>query len=55
LLCAFTIHILAQYNITCSGGSGKLYDFTVQDLNGKNVSLSKYLGNVVLIANVATY
>lgn len=31
-----------------------IYDFTVKDIDGKDVSLSKYKGDVVLIVNVAS-
>ncbi len=31
-----------------------IYDFTVQDIEGKEVSLSKYKGKVLLIVNVAS-
>ena len=31
-----------------------IYDFTVQDKDGKNVSLSEYKGKVLLIVNTAT-
>jgi len=31
-----------------------LYDFTVEDINGEQVSLSKYKGKVALIVNVAS-
>lgn len=31
-----------------------IYDFTVQDKDGKDVSLSEYKGNVLLIVNTAT-
>ncbi|OMO90689.1 Glutathione peroxidase [Corchorus olitorius] len=31
-----------------------LYDFTVKDIDGKNVSLSKFKGKVLLIVNVAS-
>lgn len=31
-----------------------IYDFTVKDLNGEEVSLSKYKGKVLLIVNTAT-
>jgi len=31
-----------------------LYDFTVQDIDGKNVSLGDYRGKVLLIVNVAS-
>lgn len=32
----------------------RIYDFTVQDIEGKEVSLSKYKGKVLLIVNVAS-
>jgi len=32
-----------------------VYDFTVKDLDEKEVSLEKYRGHVLLIVNVATY
>lgn len=31
-----------------------IYDFTVKDTYGKDVSLEKYRGNVVLIVNIAS-
>jgi len=31
-----------------------IYDFTVKDIDGKEVSLSKYKGDVVMIVNVAS-
>jgi glutathione peroxidase len=31
-----------------------IYDFTVKDIDGKNVSLSRYEGKVLLIVNVAS-
>uniref|UniRef100_G3MNL7 Glutathione peroxidase n=1 Tax=Amblyomma maculatum TaxID=34609 RepID=G3MNL7_AMBMU len=31
-----------------------IYDFTAEDITGKNVSLRKYAGHVVLIVNVAS-
>ncbi|VDK45484.1 unnamed protein product [Cylicostephanus goldi] len=31
-----------------------IYDFTVKDANGEEVSLSKYKGNVVIVVNVAS-
>jgi len=30
------------------------YDFTVKDIDGKDVTLSKYRGNVCLVVNVAS-
>lgn len=32
-----------------------IYDFTVKDIEGQDVSLSKYKGDVVMIVNVASY
>lgn len=38
------------------GYNNTIYDFTATDLvSGENITLSKYSGKVVLIANVATY
>ncbi len=31
-----------------------VYDFTVKDIDGKDVSLSKYKGDVLMIVNVAS-
>src|SRR5215203_2871382 len=31
-----------------------VYDFTVKDIDGKNVKLDKYIGNVVMIVNTAS-
>uniref|UniRef100_A0A453QYX8 Glutathione peroxidase n=1 Tax=Aegilops tauschii subsp. strangulata TaxID=200361 RepID=A0A453QYX8_AEGTS len=31
-----------------------IYDFTVKDIDGKNVSLSKFKGKALLIVNVAS-
>jgi hypothetical protein len=31
-----------------------IYEFTVKDIHGQDVSLSKYKGNVCLIVNVAS-
>ena len=31
-----------------------VYDFTVKDIDGKEVSLSKYKGGVLMIVNVAS-
>jgi len=35
-------------------GGGSIYDFTVKDIDGNDVSLSKYEGKPVLIVNVAS-
>lgn len=36
------------------GGVKSVYDFTVKDIDGKDVSLAKYKGDVLLIVNVAS-
>lgn len=37
------------------GPSAKsVYDFTVKDIDGKDLSLSKYKGDVLMIVNVAS-
>ncbi|EPG73340.1 glutathione peroxidase [Leptospira fainei serovar Hurstbridge str. BUT 6] len=36
------------------GAPTSLYDFTVKDIRGKEISLSKYKGKTVLIVNVAS-
>lgn len=41
----------------CTGGETamtNIYDFTVQDIDGKSVSLSAFKGQVILIVNVAS-
>ena len=35
-------------------GQKSIYDFTVMDINGEEMSLDKYKGNVLLIVNVAS-
>uniref|UniRef100_A0A5K4FAT9 Glutathione peroxidase n=1 Tax=Schistosoma mansoni TaxID=6183 RepID=A0A5K4FAT9_SCHMA len=37
-----------------SPASGKIYDFTVTDIDGNEVQLKKYLNKVCIIVNVAT-
>ena len=34
--------------------SDTIYDFTVQDIDGKNVGLEGYKGKVIMIVNVAS-
>lgn len=36
------------------GGSSSIYDFTVDDIDGKPINLSEYRGKLVLIVNVAS-
>lgn len=42
----------ASASAPAAGGS--LYDFTVKDIDGKDVALSKYKGDVLLIVNTAS-
>jgi len=39
---------------TTAAPARSLYDFTVEDIDGKEVSLSKYKGKVALVVNVAS-
>ncbi|KAJ7979058.1 Glutathione peroxidase [Quillaja saponaria] len=41
-------------NNMAEGGSKSIYDFTVKDIRGNDVSLSEYRGKVLLIVNVAS-
>jgi glutathione peroxidase len=34
--------------------AASIYDFTVKDMDGKDVALAKYKGDVLLIVNVAS-
>jgi len=60
--------LLATYPFVCDvaraedqkGGDAKvsnksLYDFKVKSIDGKDVELSRYKGDVILIVNVASY
>lgn len=37
-----------------SKSDASIYDFTVKDTNGENVSLEKFKGNVLIIVNIAS-
>jgi len=39
----------------CKPDAGSVHKFMVETLDGKNTSMSRYAGNVLLIINVATY
>lgn len=39
----------------CNSSIGNIHEFMVETLDGKNVSMSKYKGSVVLLLNVATF
>ncbi|WP_350201452.1 glutathione peroxidase [Gracilimonas sp.] len=41
-------------SISATPEDNSLYDFTVQDIDGKEVSLSDYKGKVILVVNVAS-
>jgi glutathione peroxidase len=44
----------ATTQVSQSGAQRTIYDFSVKDIDGKEVSLSAYRGDVVLIVNVAS-
>lgn len=39
----------------CDSQAGSVHDFIVETLDGRNESMSKYKGHVIVIVNVATY
>ena len=39
---------------TTTASTGTIYDFTMKDIDGKDVSLGDYKGKVLLVVNVAT-
>jgi Glutathione peroxidase len=55
--------VVALVGLVCSavadangGGRAKsFFDFSVKSLDGKDVALSKYKGDVCLVVNVASY
>ena len=49
----FLITIFLLISIT-KGSAMSIYDFEVKDINGNDVSMSKYKGKVLLIVNVAS-
>jgi len=49
LIFIFSLSLVAD-----SKKSSSIYDFTVQDIDGKDVKLSEYQGKVLLIVNVAS-
>ena len=40
--------------MTASSTTKSIYDFTAKDIDGRNISLSKYAGHVCIIVNVAS-
>ncbi|CAL1365992.1 unnamed protein product [Linum trigynum] len=48
------INMAAQQEDSSSSSSSSIYDFTVKDIKGSDVSLSEYKGKVLLIVNVAS-
>jgi glutathione peroxidase len=49
-----TLFLLLTLNITAKENTMNIYDFTVKDIDGKEVSMSKYKGKMLLIVNVAS-
>jgi len=39
---------------SCPEEAGSIYEFTAKDIDGNEVALDKYRGNVVLVVNVAS-
>lgn len=39
----------------CNPEAGSVHQFMVETLDGRNTSMSRYRGNVLLIINVATF
>lgn len=44
----------SQVGKSDAAAAKSVYDFTVKDIDGKDVSLTKYMGDVVIIVNVAS-
>jgi glutathione peroxidase len=51
-----TLALLAAFSLmtTIAAYSASIYDISVKDIDGKNVSLGDYKGKVILIVNVAS-
>jgi hypothetical protein len=54
LLCAIGAS-RAQFNCTCGPVTDTLSNFSIADINGTVVNFSDYAGQVVMIANVASF
>ncbi|XP_022645689.1 glutathione peroxidase-like isoform X2 [Varroa jacobsoni] len=46
--------LLIGYSLGYDSPTGTVYDFTVKDIDGNNVSMSKYKGMVLVIVNLAS-
>ena len=44
----------AEKSTEAKASAKSIYDFTVKDIDGEDVKLSKYKGDVLLIVNVAS-
>jgi len=49
-----TLFLLLGLTAIAKDNSMNIYDFTVQDIDGKEISMSKYKGKMLLIVNVAS-
>ena len=49
-----TFFVLVMTSGQLHGGEESVYSFTMKDIDGKDVSLGKYKGKVMLIVNVAS-
>jgi len=45
----------AQFNVTCGAANGTIYNFSAPDINGTAINFADYKGQVLLIANVASF
>ncbi len=48
------VFLLCTTTVIFAGNNMNIYDFTVKDIDGKTVTLSKYKNKVLLIVNVAS-
>lgn len=55
ILCAVILYVTSFWRNSTSTSAPSVYDFTVVDMEGKDVPLSHYQGKVLLITNVASF
>lgn len=48
-------HLLLSLCLAASANANSLYNLTATDIDGNQISMSQYAGNVSLVVNVATY
>lgn len=52
---AFILAVIGMISIAAANPAKTVYDFKVKDIEGKEVSLSKYKGKVLMFVNVASH